>query len=60
MTYFIRTNSVNKLGYVLASQPTLKILLLITWLSFILLIVTLILRIIKKYKIVTLIARCTI
>lgn len=60
MTYFIKTNSVNKLGYILASQTTLKILLLITWLSFILLIVTLILRIIKKYQIATLIAWCTI
>lgn len=60
MTYFIKTNSVNTLGYVLASQTTLAILLLITGLSFILVIVALILRMIKKYQMATLIARCTI
>lgn len=60
MTYFIKTNSVNTLGYVLASQITLTILLLITRLSFILIIVTLILRIIKKYQIATLMAWCTV
>ena len=60
MTYFIKTNSVNTLGYILASQTTLAILLLITCLSCILVIVALILHMIKKYQIATLIARCTI
>ena len=60
MTYFIKTNSVNTLGYVLASQTTLAILLLITGLSFILVIVALILRMLKKSQIAILIARCTI